>query len=131
MLRRFYQRSGSVYGIPYDHASSLATVLDCIVRGICLVGDKSCAGALMLPFPYNRSRTVAQVVFWYFENKREIAIFDALLRDCRQAGADFVDAAALPPHMTGKRFYGVRGMAPVEMHFLGSLENHCKTPPKG
>src|SRR5690348_15419961 len=82
MLRRFYQAHGGVYGIKYDHGSCLASVLDTVMRGIALIGPKSCAGALLLPFPFNNQAMVAQVLFWYIEGRHELAIFDMLLAEC-------------------------------------------------
>jgi hypothetical protein len=131
MLRRFYRRSGGHYEIPYDHASGLLTVVETIDHGICVVGEGACAGALLAPFPYNRQHLVAQVVFWYFEGKSGIGVFDALARACAKAGATNIEAAALPPRCTGKRFYEQRGLSLSEYHFLGSLESYCKSPEEG
>lgn len=132
MLRRFYQKHGQAYGIPYDHASTIGTALQVVTRGICLVGDRCCAGAVPCPFPFNNNYIIAQVVFWYFEHRRDITIFDALMREMRKAGVTHINAAALPPGTTGKRFYQARGMTLVETHFMGPVtENPCRTAAKG
>ena len=125
MLRRFYVAHGEVYGIKYDHASCLSSVLETIIRGVCLIGPKSCAGALVLPFPFNREALVAQVLFWYVEGGREIAIFDVLLAHCRQAGATHVNVATVAPKHVGKRFYAVRGLKLVEAQYLGPTDLAC------
>jgi len=125
MLRRFYS-SHSPYGIRYDHASCLQTVLDTIARGVCLVGQKSCAGALLCPFPYNHEAIVAQVVFWYIEHRREISIFDVLVCRCREAGATHINVATVAPKHVGKRFYEVRGLKLAEAQYMGPLDLACK-----
>jgi hypothetical protein len=121
MLRRFYTQHGEVYSIKYDHASCLSSVLETIMRGICLIGPKSCAGALILPFPYNREALVAQVLFWYVERGREIAIFDVLMANCRREGATHVNVATVAPKHVGKRFYAVRGLKLAEAQYLGPV----------
>ena len=132
LLRAFYDQSGGIYGIPYDHASTIRTVLDVIVRGVCLVGHSSCAGAIIAPFPYNVSARVAQVAFWYFVDRKEICIFDQLYEACKQAGATHINATALPPKQTGKRFYQVRGMELAEFQYLGPLTKlPCKSDDQG
>jgi len=125
MLRRFYQEHGEVYAIKYDHASCLSTVLKTIVDGVCLLGRASCAGALLLPFPFNREALVAQVVFWYIENRREIAIFDMLLKECQKRGATHVNVATVAPRHVGKRFYAVRGLKLAEAQYLGPIVFPC------
>jgi hypothetical protein len=122
MLRRFYGTHGGIYGIPYDHGSCLSTILKTIQDGICLVGRNSCAGALLLPFPFNSNAIVAHIPFWYVEKGRQIAIFDVLLRECKRAGAKFVNVAALAPKGTGKRFYAVRGLKLAEFQYIGPVE---------
>ncbi len=121
LLRRFYNEAGKAYGISYDHASCIHTVLDVIVRGICLVGSASCAGALIMPFPFNFSARIAQVIFWKFEKNRELAIFDQLFDACKKSGATHISATALPPRQTGKRFYQCRGMHLAEFEYIGSI----------
>jgi hypothetical protein len=123
LVKRFYARSGNIYRIPYDHESALAAVYDTINTGICLVGPQSCAGAIFLPFPFNQSAIVAQVIFWYFEQRREIAIFDALLEECRANGATHVNVAAIG-NGPGRRFYQARGLTMVETQYLGPLQNN-------
>lgn len=119
MLRRFYATHGKVYDIPYDHGSCMETVLKCIDEGVTFTGSGSCAGALIIPFPFNHKARVATVVFWYAENRRELYIFDLLLAACREAGATHINASTLSPHHTGKRFYAVRGMALAEHQYIG------------
>lgn len=125
MLRRFYREHGDVYGIKYDHASCLMSVLETITRGICLIGPKSCAGALILPFPFNRGAMVAQVLFWYIEGRKEIGIFDILAKQCREAGATHINVATVAPRHVGKHFYAVRGLKLVEAQYLGPLDLAC------
>lgn len=119
MLRRFYLRlAPECYGIAYDHESMLSTVLECIERGVCLIGERSCAGALFYPFPFNFRVKVGQVVFWYYESMKEIAIFDELDRACREAGADALCVSALSNRLIGLHFYAKRGLHLAEGNFM-------------
>jgi hypothetical protein len=126
LLKEFYAKSEQVYGIPYDHESMLITVDDTIRHGICLVGPTSCAGAHISLFPSNCEYAMASVKFWYFQNHREIEIFDALAEACRLAGANMIDASSHHPDNVIGRFYAKRGMRPAETLYLGRLENCCK-----
>jgi hypothetical protein len=119
LLRRFYKKSGQIYGIPYSHESCILSVEDTINRGVVMIGEHSCAGALIVPFPFNFNIRVAQVFFWFYEMDREIVVFDALLQECAKRGAAMVNAASLGPNHPGKRFYARRAMALVEAHHLG------------
>lgn len=126
MLRRFYLSHGGVYGIKYDHGSCLESVLKTITNGVCLVGGNSCAGALLIPFPFNRQAIVAQVLFWFIEARHEIAIFDSLAKSCRAAGATHINVATLAPKHIGRRFYAVRGLKLAEAQYLGPIDLTCK-----
>jgi len=125
LVARFYKRDGGVYRIPFDYESCLDAVADVLVRGVCVIGPKSCAGAHLVQWPFNKDEIVAQVFFWCFEDTREVAIFDYLLQICQQLGATFVNVAAIGPKHSGKQFYQKRGLKCVETHFLGPLKA-CK-----
>jgi len=133
LLRRFYKRSGSsLYHIPYDHESCVLSIEDTINRGVVMIGPSSCAGALIVPFPFNFNIQVAQIFFWFCEDKREVGVFDALLKECANRGAAVVNAATLAPDHGGKRFYARRNLAPVEVHHLGiNPEFACALVDKG
>lgn len=119
MLRRFYGRLGmQCYGIRYDHESTAETVLGCITRGICLVGEHSCAGAMLYPFPYNKKVCVGQIVFWYYEANREMGIFDAIVEACWKSGAQAASVASLSARLIGRRFYESRGFHLAEGGFM-------------
>lgn len=122
MLRRFYARSGGIYGVPYDHESCIEVVADVIANGVCIVGPKSCAGAMVLAFPFNRKIPVAHVVFWYFEAHREVVIFDFLRLECAKLGVTHIDTAALAPRITGSKFYAERGLSLAEGHYFGLID---------
>jgi len=129
MLKRFYAKCGhAAYGIPYDHYSALNTITLVIHRGVCIIGHASCAGALLDPFPFNSRALIAQVVFWYFEKPREICVFDQLYVECQKTGATHINAAALAPKQTGKRFYVARGMKLAECHYLGGYGKELPRP---
>lgn len=121
MLRQFYAKSGDIYQIPWDHSSALDTITDVIARGVCLVGERSCAGALLLPFPYNRSVTVAHVVFWHFTRPRELRIFDTLAAACREAGCTHINPSSLWPNEVIGRYYQRRGLRQAETQWLGEI----------
>jgi len=84
-----------------------------------MIGTSSCAGALIVPFPFNFNIQVAQVFFWFCEDKREVGVFDALLKECAKRGASMVNVATLAPDHTGKKFHARRGLALVEAHHFG------------
>jgi hypothetical protein len=121
LLSEFYAKHADKYGIPFDNASSLSTVEKIVRHGVCLVGDTSCAGALIVPFPYNFGANLANVMFWYFQQAREVRIFDALVAACRKAGATHITASSHYPENTIARLYDGWGMSPVESLHCGSL----------
>lgn len=117
LLREFYTKVDA-YGIPYDHASMIVTVDDMVDRGICLVGPTSCAGAFVTPFPSNSNYTVAHILFWYFQKKREIGIFLELLKQCKEQGVTHVSCSSHFPKNTIGRFYKKCGLKPVEIQYM-------------
>lgn len=121
LLREFYHREGDIYGISYDHESTVATVDEVVNHGICLVGPTSCAGALIRPFPYNHQAHIALIPFWYFRNRREIGIFQVLLKACVAAGATHINVASHYPHNIIGRFYRKCGIQPVEVQYLAAI----------
>lgn len=127
LLKEFYAEKGGIYGIPYDHASTLRTVQGVIDHGICLVGPTSCAGAILVPFPYNGDVLVAHVVFWYFKNAREIEIFERLMQHCAAAGAVRITAASHYPENRIGPHYSKFGMEASESTWLGRIDL-AKTP---
>lgn len=121
LICQFYAKQGHVYGIPYDEESSVRTIIDTMKFGVVLVGPASCAGAIICRFPFNHRANVAQVIFWYFTNAREIKIFDALANQCRAIGATHINSAAHPPHCRIMRYYVQQGMRPAELQAMGRL----------
>jgi len=111
MLGRFYAKIGiAAYQVPFDYPSAVETVKDTVLRGICLVGPRSCAGAFAHQFPFNKSVKFAYVQFWCFERAREIMIFEALMDECERGGAVRVIAASHPPnHRIGKYYRKLAG----------------------
>lgn len=123
LLKEFYAEKGvSAYGIPYDHASTLRTVQGVIQHGICLVGPSSCAGALLIPFPYNGDVIIAHVAFWYFKNAREMEIFELLMQHCAAAGASHINAASHYPENRIGRHYDKFGLNASESTWLGRID---------
>jgi len=121
MLREFYAKSGKIFGIPWDHDSAMETVWQTMERGACVVGDHSCAGAIIGDFRYNRSVKVAQVVFWYFTKPREIDIFRELALACRDLGCTHFHASSLWPSNTIGRHYRKHGLWEAETQWIGEL----------
>jgi hypothetical protein len=121
MLRDFYAKSGGIFGIPWEHASAMETVWQTMERGVCMVGDHSCAGAIFGGFPYNRSVKVAQVVFWYFTKPREMRIFHELAIACCAGGCTHFNASSLWPLNTVGRYYERHGMRAAETQWLGEI----------
>ena len=119
LLEPFYAKSGKPYCIPFDRPSAEATVRQVIHQGYCLVGQASCAGAIPVPFPFNRNVIIAYVIFWHAKRGRELTIFDALCRECAARGATLVNSSSLFPANTIGRLYERRGHWPVETQFLG------------
>ena len=121
MLHRFYQKSGSIFGIQWDHGSVLETIGETIHRGVCIIGDHSCAGALFAPFPYNRKFCIASVVFWYFTKPREMEIFHALAQACHEIGCTHINPSSLWPSNTIGRYYRKHGLREAETQWLGEI----------
>lgn len=130
LLRDFYRRSGSVYQVPYDHESAISFAAWSIANTVCLVGETSCASAILVPFPYNREAKMAQVSFWYFHRRREMLIFKALAEECAAAGATHINAASLQRPRADK-FYVSAGMRPAEIQFMGPLNKVLQSLERG
>lgn len=122
MLRRFYEKSGDIFHIPWDHESTLETISDAIQKGACLIGDNSCAAAFFFTFPFNRNVKIAYVVFWYFTKAREMAIFEELAKACRDAGCTHFNPSSLWPMNTIGKHYERYGLKPTETQYLGEIE---------
>lgn len=130
LTREFYEKVGGIYRIPGDY-ESFVVMADAVIRnGICIVGPTSCAGALMARFPGNQHELVANVLFFYFQQKREITIFYAFLEALRAAGATHIDAASHFPENTIGKFYKKLGLVPTETHWMASIDICCKRIPK-
>lgn len=122
LLRRFYAKQGHIYSeIPFDFDSAARTIETVILRGVCLVGTKSCAGALLLPFQWNNTAIVANVLFWYFESPGQIRILEALMAACKEAGAThFVAVSHFPENRIGRRYEKLL-LTACEESFIGKL----------
>lgn len=121
LLSEFYHRAGSIYGIPFNEASTIQTIRQVLDRGVCLVGPSSCAGALLCKFPYNHDAIIAQVAFWYFKRPKEIAIFDALMKACKERGATHINATSLTSCPAIQRHYEAFKLTPVEIQSIREL----------
>lgn len=121
LVREFYAKQGAVYGIPFDEESARATFTRVVLRGLCLVGKSSVAGAVLAQFPWNARMTIAYVPFWYFRSAREIHILEALMARCRAQGAHFINVASHPPEHRIGSWYGRLGMWQVEGQWFGKL----------
>lgn len=127
LLREFYAKAGTEYGIPFDYESMLISVDDAIRHGICIVGPTSCAAAYLDIFPCNCDYSVANVKFWYFQQHREITIFEELIRLCATAGATFFTGSSHAPDHTIGRHYEKKGMKPVETVYMGPIQKLLQT----
>lgn len=126
LLREFYQKQGDVYGIAWNHADAIGMIDDVVRRGVCIIGDTSCGGALLTPFPYNSKALIANVAFWYFVKPREIKIFEALIGCCLIAGATHVNPSSHFPDNRIGRFYRKMGIQPTETQYLAPIEQVIK-----
>lgn len=131
LLREFYTKAGGPYQIRFDYPSALEFVQGVIAKGYCLVGPTSCAGAVFVPFPFNRQAVLARVEFWYFKRPREITIFDTLREACRWLGATHIGAASHYPENTVGRVYDRRNMLPIESYHMGELTKTVASIRKG
>jgi hypothetical protein len=121
LLQEFYWNKGAIYGIPFDAATTMITVEKVVRHGVCIVGPNSCAGAMIVPFPYNHAVMIASVIFWYFKQSRELKIFPTLAGLCRKRGAEHLSVASHFPENTISRYYNNWGFAPAETLHVGSL----------
>ena len=122
LLREFYNKQGHIYsGIKFDPASCIETITAVMRDGICLVGDGCCAGAIGVPFPYNRNALFANVVFWYFKRPSGIHIFEALMAECKKAGATHFSAASHFPDRRIERYYQKKGLNVCEGVLMSKL----------
>lgn len=131
LSRKFYGERCGIYGIPYDHASTLALIDRVVRHGICLVGRACAAGAYLEKFPPNQAFVVATIHFWHFQGHRGLRIFHALAEECRTAGATHLMAASQFPTNTISRFYCDHGLHPAETMHIGLIENCCNATRKG
>lgn len=114
LLNEFHSTHLQAYGIAQDDRSTLLTIREVIDGGICLVGRKSCAGAIIKPFAWNRKILLAHTAFWYFKTPREVTIFEALMEECRKAGATHIAAASTLPKNAIARRYSRLGLQECE-----------------
>jgi hypothetical protein len=121
LLREFYRKAGAIYGIPFDGPSTIQTIAQVIARGVCLVGPSSCAGATLAPFIFNHSKVLAETTFWCFRKPSEILIFEALMAQCKAAGATHIGVASLFPNNAIGRYYARLGFTFCEKRALSEL----------
>lgn len=116
LVREFYvgQNYEVTYGIGFDYESTLRTVTTVIDRGICITSGDACAGAYVLPFPYNHSAKVGYVQFWYFRKPSGIKILSHLFEELKKEGATHVWSVSHPPHHRIARLYQRLGLRQVE-----------------
>lgn len=121
LLREFYDKAGDIYQIEFDAPSTIQTIGNVLARGICLVGPSSCAGAIIGRFPYNHAALIAHVPFWYFTKPSGIHIFDALMVECKAAGATHINPSSLYPDNRIARFYSKKGFRSCEIQSISHL----------
>lgn len=122
LIRELYAPRLECFRIPYDHESTLVMVGDLVSRGIVLVGESSCAGCLIYPFPFNANARVASVYFWYWQKLHGIGILKALMKEAKAAGATHLTAASHFPENRIGRYYRKVGMRAVETAFVKVLD---------
>lgn len=131
LLREFYRKAGEVYGIPYDHESTLQFAEYCVTNQVTIVGPSSCAAAVLCPFPSNKDAVIAQVLFWYFHRPREVTIFEALARECQDAGATHINASSHYPDNKAAGFYVRAGMGLAEIQCVGPINKVLQSLDRG
>ena len=114
-----HRKHGDAYGIPLDIDSVLNTIMRVIRDGICLVGPTSCAGMLILPFPFNADARIAQVLFWNFKHAREMRILREILSTAKELGATHRCVASHFPNNNAGRLYRSLGLREAEIQFIG------------
>lgn len=120
LLREYHSQYLGSTGIPYDLWSTREHALEVITEGICLVGPSSVAGATIKPCRWNGSVLMAHVCFWFFREAREIRILEALMRECRKAGATHFSVSGLEGRAIN-RWYSKLGLVGVETVYLKGL----------
>lgn len=121
LLSEYARNQGQIYGIPVDPDSVADLIAKLMHRGIFIVGPRSCAAAMINPFPSNHEASVAHCVLWYFKTPREIKIFEELKRLCKEAGATHFSAASHFPDNTMLRYYARLGLRPTETLVMSKL----------
>lgn len=130
LLREFYREKGAIYaGIPFDEGTTAAMIDHVILHGIALVGPTSCAGAFVLPFTFNARAIQAHVLYWYFREAREIAIFDEMLKICRDLKITHLCAAA-PLNTAVGRYYRKKGLMVSETQYIIDLQKGLQPTPE-
>jgi hypothetical protein len=117
---RFWAKNAQV---EFDPASARETMEEVARIGICIERGTGIAGALFLPFPWNRKFTVAYVAFWFFESARDSRVFRDLCYLCKGMGAHSINAASHFPKNRIGRFYQKLGFAPVETQWFSDQGN--------
>lgn len=119
--REFFNKHCHGYGIPFDDDSAMVTIDHILHGGIILVGPASHAGAVIHECLWNYEARIATVMLWAFTRAREIKILEALMAECKAAGATHIVASSHPPANTIGRYYQRLGLQPCENQFIGKL----------
>ena len=121
MGKTFTDKAGFADHVGYDPESVEALLTGLIEgAGICLIGDKCMAAALVFPHPYNRAHIAAQELFWWSEGREGMLLFSALEDAVKERGADsltMITIEAIAAEQMG-RIYTKRGFRAVEHHYM-------------
>lgn len=121
MGKRFTDKAGFSEHIGYDPESVEALLIGLIEgAGICLVGERCMAAALVFPHPYNQAHIAAQELFWWSEGREGMLLLSALEQAVRERGAQsltMITVEAIAAEQMG-RIYTKRGFSSVEHHYM-------------
>ena len=122
---RLYAKNQHCFpGIPYCSESTRKYILETMEdpRGIVLVSETSMCGGMLVPFRWNTSVLVGQVVFWGFNSHRGVGIIKVMAGLLREAGATHFTVASHWPEFRSARLYSRIGLQPCELSCIGRLE---------
>lgn len=115
------RKVGLIYGIRVDVESSIKTIMHVIERGVCVVGQESCAGGFIHPYPWNHEAKVGTILFWNYRKPSGIHVFTAICEKFKSLGATHVSCSSHFPENRAVKFYTRFELIPSEIQFIANL----------